>query len=182
MKKINLFFFIFLICLAVFPRDTVRLGGFVGYFSPSDQVFKDVYHGENIVYGAKLGIRVVNNLSLWVSVSQFQKDGETLSLGDATNLRLNPVNLTARYTIKLGFVNPYVGGGYSHIFYNEKSVIGNKTGEGKGYLLEGGLEFRLASVVMCDIGLQYSRCNVKSEDLDVQLGGIQLALGLFLVF
>lgn len=182
MKKIILFFFIFFVYVAIFPRDTVKIGGYVGYFSPQDQVFKEVYHGEDVTYGVKLGVRVVNHFSLWVAVMQFQKEGETVPLADVTTIRINPVHVTARYTIRLGVVNPYVEGGYTHIFYNEKSDIGNHSGEGKGFCLDAGLEFRLASYFTIDLGAKYSRCDVTMESVDVQLGGIQVGASFLLVF
>jgi len=182
MKKINLFLCFFFLCMVIFPKDVLKIGAYAGYFSPADQTFKDVYHGEDVTYGLKLGVRVVNNFSLWVAVLQFKKDGETKALGDSTTLRLNPIHLTARYTFKLGIVNPYVEGGYTHIFYNEKSVIGDKTGEGKGYCLDAGLEFRMSSHFVIDIGAKYSRSTVQVDNLDVELGGIQAGATLLLVF
>jgi hypothetical protein len=182
MKKACIFLSIFLLGLILLPRDNVKIGAYTGYFSPSDEQFKEIYKGEDIIYGLKLGIRIWKEFYLWFSGMQFKKTSETTLLNDITTLTLQPLNLALRYTFNLGFVNPYLEGGYTYIFFKEKSNIGDVEGEGKGYSLDAGIEFKLSSRFVIDLGARYSQAKVRPTGFDVQLGGIQLGISFLVVF
>ena len=182
MKKIGVFLAILLLGVSLFPRDNVKLGAYVGYFSAADPVLKEIYKGEDVIYGLKLGIRIWNEFYLWVSGKQFKRTAETTLLGDLTTLTLQPVNLSLRYTFPLGSVNPYLEGGYSYVLYKEKSAIGDVNGEGKGYSLDVGIEFKLSPRFVIDLGVRYNRATVRPTDFDVQLGGAQAGVSFLVVF
>ena len=178
----NIFLSILLLGFFLFPRDNVKIGAYAGYFSPTDEQFKKIYKGEDITYGLKLGIRIWNEFYLWLSGMQFKKTSETTLLSDITTLTLRPLNLSLRYTFNLGVVNPYLEGGYTYIFFKEDSEIGNVDGEGKGYSLDAGIEFKLSSRFVIDLGARYSRATVRPTGFDVQLGGVQAGISLLVVF
>ncbi|UCH92419.1 MAG: outer membrane beta-barrel protein [Candidatus Aminicenantes bacterium] len=182
MKKIGVFLSILLLGSVVFPRDTIKIGAYVGYFSPADQTLKEIYDGEDFIYGIKMGIRVWKEFYIWLSGRQFKKTSETTLLGDITTLTLQPINLSLRYTFNLGSVNPYLEGGYTYIFFNEESDIGDVKGEGKGYCVDVGIEFKLSFRVIIDIGARYSRAAVRPTGFDVQLGGAQAGISFLVVF
>lgn len=183
MKKISLFlsFILFLLNITAFPGN-LKLGPYIGYFSPEDRMLKEIYSGEDIIYGLSAGVRVWKEFYIRLSVMQFEKTSQTTLLGDVTTLRLNPVTLSLRYTFTLGTVNPYLEGGYTYIYYNEKSDIGDVKGEGKGYSVDAGIEFKLSSRFIIDLGIKYSRAAVRPTGFDVQLGGAQAGIALLVVF
>jgi len=181
MKKIHIFLSILLLGSILFPRDAVKIGAYTGYFSPADETFKKIYQGEDMIYGLKLGVRIWKEFYLWLSGMQFKKTSETTLLSDITTLTLQPVTLTLRYTFNLGVVNPYLEGGYTYIFYKEESEIGDVNGEGKGYSLDTGIEFKLSSRFVIDLGVRYTQAMVRPTGFDVQLGGVQAGISLVVV-
>jgi opacity protein-like surface antigen len=182
MKKISaLLFFLFLSSI-LFPKSVFKVGPYIGYFSPADKTLKDIYKVEDIVYGLKLGVRVWKGFFIWLSGMQFKKTSETTLLGDNTTLTLNPINLSLRYTFELGTINPYLQGGYSYIFYKEESDIGEVKGEGKGYCLDAGIEFKISSRFIIDVGAKYSQATVRPTGFDVQLGGAQAGVSFLVAF
>ncbi|MCP5046523.1 MAG: outer membrane beta-barrel protein [bacterium] len=160
----------------------LKIGAYAGYFSPTDENIKEIYEGEDVTYGLKLGIRVWGNFSVWLSGMRFNKTAETTLLNDITTITLNPAHLTLRYTFKLGGISPYLEGGYSYIFFNEASDIGTTKGEGKGYCFDAGLELKLSSRFMMDVGVKYSQAEVRPTGFDVQLGGLQGGVAFLVVF
>ena len=182
MKKTNLFLILLLSAIVLYPKNTIKIGAYAGYFRSNDSLFTDIYKGEDVIYGLKLGIRVWNNLSVWVSGYQFKQNGETTELNDSTTLQLNPIHLSLRYTFKLGAIKPYLEGGYSYIHYKETSDIGDSSGNGSGYSIDAGLEIQLSSHFMIDLGAKYTDCKVQTNGEDIQLGGAQAGLAFLVVF
>lgn len=182
MKKIYIFLSILFLSSILFPRDAVKIGTYAGYFSPTDKTFKEIYKGEDVIYGLKLGVRIWKEFYLWLSGMQFKKTSETTLLSDITTLTLQPITLSLRYTFNLGTVNPYLEGGYTYIFFKEESDIGDVDGEGKGYSLDAGIEFKLSPRFVIDLGARYSRATVRPTGFDVQVGGLQAGISLVVVF
>lgn len=180
-KSLAIIIFIFASTLA-FPGGAFKLGPYAGYFAPADENLKAVYSDGDVIYGLKMGVRVWRGLSVWFSGAQFKHTGETVPLKDLTTLTLTPLNLSLRYSFKLGSVNPYLAGGYSYVNYKERSVIGDKDGIGRGFSVDAGLEFRLSSRFSLDLGVRYSQVEVGLENSSVQLGGAQAGLSFLVVF
>lgn len=184
MRKLitGLIFFSLLPCMAAFA-DTLRLGGFVGWFSARDAVLKEVYTGRDMTYGARLSLRIWGGLSAAVSGAQYRQNGTTTLLKDETRITINPLTASLRYTIPLGRINPYLGGGYCYVFYKEESLIGGSRGEGSGYSLEAGLDVGISSLIHLDLGVTWNDVRVTpTPEAEVQLGGLQATAGLQLAF
>jgi outer membrane protein W len=182
MKKIGIYLFLFFISSTVLPKDNVRIGAYAGYFSSRDNTIQEVYTRGDITYGVKIGVRIWKGFSIWLSGTQFREVSETSLLGDITTLTLNPLTLSLRYTIPLGSVNPYLGGGYAYIYYKEKSDIGNVSGEGRGYSLDAGFEIKLSRRFHLDIGAAYTDVGVRPTGFDIQLGGLQAGISFLVIF
>jgi hypothetical protein len=182
MKKIRICLLFFFISSMVFPKDNVKIGAYAGYFSSMDNTIQEIYTRGDITYGVKIGVRIWRDFSIWLSGLQFRKVSETSLLGDITTLTLNPLFLSLRYTIPLGSVNPYLGGGYAYIYYKENSDIGNVSGEGKGYSLDVGVEIKLSRRFHLDIGAAYSDVKVRPTGFDIQLGGLQAGISFLVIF
>lgn len=180
MKKTGLFSTFLLLLVTMTQAGALRIGAFAGYFATADNNFKQVYSQGDLIYGAKLGVRIGNGFSIWLAGAQFQTEAETTLLQDPTQLTINPVDLSLRYTFLLGAFNPYIEGGYTYIYFKEESTIGNTKGEGKGYFLCAGGEIKFSSHFSIDIGVKYSRAEVKPTGFDVQLGGAQAGICLIL--
>lgn len=183
MKKKSLAIIIFIFASTViFPGGSFKIGPYAGYFAPADEHLKAVYTDGDVIYGLKIGLRVWKGLSIWFSGSQFKHTGETVPLKDLTTITLTPLNLSMRYTFRLGKVNPYLSGGYSYVNYKEESTIGNDDGIGRGFSIDAGLEFKLSKRFSLDLGVRYSQVEVELEKSTVQLGGAQAGLSFLVVF
>lgn len=180
MKKIGLLSIFLLLSVMTLQGGIVKIGAFAGYFGTADNQLKDTYSEGDVVYGVKLGFRVYKGLSIWLSGSQFKSTGETSLLGDITTLTLNPIDLSLRYTFRLGFFNPYLEGGFTYIYYNEQSDIGDEKGEGRGYFLSVGGEIKLSQRFSIEIGAKISRSKVSPKNFDVELGGTQAGMSLII--
>ena len=184
MKKSWIGLLIFFISSFLLPKDNIKIGAYAGYFSVRDNAIKEVYTSGDVTYGARLGVRVWNGLHIWLSGGQFRKVSETtlLALGDTTTLVLNPFSLSLRYVFPLGAVNPYIGGGYTYIYFKETSDIGNVSGDGRGYSMDTGIEFILSRRFHLDLGVSYSEAKVNPTGRDVQIGGLQAGISFLVVF
>ncbi len=181
MKKIWISLLIFSCAFALSAAEIFKIGPYAGYFASRENLLTNVYKGEDLIYGVKTGVRVWNQLHIWFSALHFTQDGETVPLGDPTRLTLTPLNLSLRYNFPLGTFRPYLGGGYSYIYYKENSDIGDIKGEGKGYSLDLGVEMRLSARFHLDIGIRYTDVKVNPRGFDAQIGGLQGGLTLLLV-
>jgi opacity protein-like surface antigen len=181
MKKFFLLIFTVSLCLTIFPKETLKIGAYTGYFSPRDNTLKQIYSKDNIVYGIKIGARIWKTFYIWISGEHFSKSSETTLLGDTTKLTVNPITLSLGYSIPLGKIKPYIGAGYTYFYYKERSDIGNVSGEGQGYSLNTGIEFGFSSSFRLDLGLVYSDGTVKPTGFNVQLGGLQASISFLIV-
>jgi opacity protein-like surface antigen len=176
MKKAKIFFLIFFISVLIFPKNLFKLGLYTGYFSPKDSILKEIYGGGNFTYGLNLGLHIWNGFYLCVSGMQYRKSSKTSYTQESTILTLNPLNFSLRYTLYLGKINPYIAGGYTFIFFKESSDIGNIYEDGQGYSVDLGVEFKLCSWFIIDLGTRYTNVKVNPTGFDVHLGGWQVGL------
>jgi opacity protein-like surface antigen len=181
-KAICIFLFFVLLTSVLSPKNTLKIGPYTGYFSPQGADMKKYYEGEDIIYGLKMGVRIWRGFYVWLSGMQFQKTSQTTLLADATTLTLNPINLSLRYTLNLGTINPYLEGGYSYILYKEISDIGNVKGETRGYSVDAGIEFKLSAAFVIDLGVRYSQAEIDTTIFDGKMGGTQAGAALLVVF
>ena len=164
-------------------RDLFKFGSYIGYFSPRDNNLSEIYDGGNdAIFGLKMGVHVWNGFYIWLSGMQYKKVSDTSFLDEITRLTINPLNLSLRYTYKWGSINPYAEIGYTYLFFKEEANIGNVEGEGKGFSLDGGLEFWLSARFIVDFGIRYSQVKVSPTGDEIDLGGLQFGLAFLVVF
>ena len=181
MKKISIILFIFLLSSLASPKNILKIGAYAGYFSPKDDSLNSIYKKKDPIYGGKVGVRVWNEFYVWVSGMHCQKKGKTSLLDDDTQLTLNPVTLSLKYTAPLGSFKPYVGAGITYLYYKEKSNIGDVKGEQKGYTVEAGFELNLSRHFALDLGASYSDIKVDPTGFDVELGGFQAGISFLIL-
>ncbi|MCK4766261.1 MAG: outer membrane beta-barrel protein [Candidatus Aminicenantes bacterium] len=141
----------------------------------------EIYGGEDVIYGLKIGVHIWQGFYVFLSGMQYAQVGETL-LGDITRLRLNPIDVSLRYTFAFGSVNPYLESGFTYIYFIEKSDIGDTKNRGSGFSVDGGIEFKLSRRFILDVGVKYSQVKVSPGGFDVQLGGFQGGVSFLVIF
>ena len=102
---------------------------------------------------------------------------------EETKLKIIPVELGARYLIKVGngcSLFPYIGAGAGYYMYKEENVIGTVDEKKIGFFAEGGLRFYLMSSFFIDAKVK----NVFLKVDDLQLGGFAFMCHryIFLIF
>ena len=144
--------------------------------------FKKIYGEGDVIYGARVGIHIWKGFYFWLSAAQFKVIAETTFSEDRTTLTLLPVSAFLRYRIRLGFIRPYVGVGYTYMDFKEESVIGNTSGNGKNIAYEGGFELKINRNFLMDFGARYDQIKVKPTGFEVDMGGVQAGISLLISF
>jgi len=180
-KKKYIILFICMLSSTIFAQDFVKIGAYSGYFSPKDDILNEVYGGKDVIIGLKIGVHVWQGFYAYLSTMQYQQVGET-QLGDVTRLQLNPLSLSLRYTFSLGVVNPYLEGGFTQVYFSEKSDIGNTKDSGSGFSADAGIEFHLSNRFIFDLGAHYSQVRVQPGEIEVDLGGFQVGISFLVAF
>lgn len=181
MKKSVAVIILLLVSAFAFPRDLLKIGAYTGYFSPRDSELKEIYGESDLIYGLKVGVHVWRGLYVFLSGMQYKRVAETIPLGDVTRLTLNPISLSLRYTFSLGTVNPYLEGGYTHMYFREASDIGDVKDQGSGYTVDTGVEFKVSSRFVIDLGVSYTQVKVNPTGLAVELSNLQVGIAFLAV-
>lgn len=157
---------------------------FIGHYDLSESRFKAVYPGGGIIAGIGLSVPVVQNFNLYIEAKGFHKSGELTYSKEKTQLFLLPISFDILYTVPLGPITPYVGGGIDFHFYFETNPIGNVADYSTGYNFQGGTYFHFSKnfPVLINLKIKYSKANKMVNNLKIELGGIEYGVGLAFVF
>jgi PKD repeat protein len=162
-----------------------KIGPYAGYFQPQDALFKQIYGKGDVLYGARLGVHVWQGFYFWLSASQYKVISKTTYTEDKTTLTLLPVSAFLRYSIGLGFFNPYAGLGYTFVSIKEESeFVGNFKGNGSNVSVEAGFELKMNRHFSLDFGARFDQIKIKPENIgeEIDLGGLQAGVTLLVSF
>jgi len=157
---------------------------FIGHYDLSESRFKAVYHGGGMIAGIGLSIPLIQNFDLYIEAKGFHKSGELTYSKEKTQLFLIPVSFDIRYTVPIGPITPYVGGGIDLHFFFEINPIGIVADYASGYNFQGGTYFRFSKnfPVLLNLKIKYSKANKIVNNLNIELGGMEYGAGLAFVF
>lgn len=161
--------------------STIRAEIKGAYFRPTDAAFKEIY-GQGQTYGAEIGLKLGKFFSFWVAAENFSKKGKMSFTQEETNLKIIPINVGVSLEIPLGLFAPYgrLAVGYFH--YEESNILGQVKKNNLGYLGQVGFFLKIFDPLYLDLFGQYSYCRVKPLELEADLGGLKVGLGLGLQF
>lgn len=212
MKKAFLLFILLVLPSATFaaeplmepPRWSLEVKG--GMFSPALKNWsRNFGSGGMGEFAGSFAYKFLPQVELGAGAGMMKREGKVFNLyhgdqvGDVT-YELNPVNLflMLRGVLTDGqWVVPYIGGGWTRIFYREKFSDGETVrGSADGYHLRGGLQLSLdnldpnASSMMFNtyrvlqtyffVEAEYSR--VVARSASINLGGTAYRAGLLFEF
>ena len=160
----------------------VKIGPYAGYFRPQDMLLKQIYGDGDVIYGGRLGIHLWNGFYVWLSASQYKVISKTTFSEEKTSLSLLSACAFLRYGLRLGFLSPYAGIGYTYMKFKEESDIGNTTGNGSHAAYEGGFEIRMNRNLVLDLGARFDSLKVKPTGFEIDLGGLQAGVALLVSF
>lgn len=147
------------------------------YFRPSEAAFRDIYGG-GLCFGGEVTVGLAGPVSLWAGADYFSKAGALTLTGEEVKLRVVPIlaGLKLRFG-PVGRVHPYLAAGPGYFQYKEKSVIGVVEKGSLGFGARAGVLIEIPGGVLVDIQAGYTRCKVKPQDLEADIGGFQAAIG-----
>jgi opacity protein-like surface antigen len=178
-KKCIIFLLLLLFPLAAFSDGFVKIGASAGFYTPSDETFREIYGEADVIYGLRLGVKIWNGFYFMVAGQQYKKFAETTYLGDITRITINPLHFAVRYTMPYGTMNPYLEASYLHVFFVERADFSvaadpdETKSSGGGYGLGAGIEFQLSKRLIVDVGINFSSAIVSPNEVEVNLGGFQ---------
>lgn len=123
-----------------------------GYFMPDIDGWESHYGAEGVwTGGVEFGNTLAEGLELSVNLSYLKKEGSaTTPTGrvstDTATYEQVPIHVSLTYRLLFQddqAIVPYIGGGYTHVFYREKINDGKISGDRMGYHLRGGLQLLL---------------------------------------
>lgn len=147
-------------------------------FNPSEQMQKDIY-GSGVVFGAEIGWEVWKSLVVWFGGSYYSRTGELTLTEEETKLTIIPLEVGATYYLTVtGGLDLYAGTGLSFNIFTEENPIGKASKNGLGYVLRTGLLLELSRGLFLDGILNYSYCKMRPANVDVNIGGLAVGIGL----
>lgn len=147
------------------------------YFSPTDEVFKDIY-GPGRTFGAEVGFKFKKFFGLWISAENFSKKGKMTFTQEETTLKIRPISAGLSLELGLDFISPYAHLGVGYFHYEESNVLGQVKKNNVGYVGQMGLLIKIIGPLYLDFFGQYSSCKVKPLELEADLGGLKAGVGL----
>ena len=179
LKVLSLVFALVLIAGSARAAGTsVTLKG--GYFSPSDEIFREVYGG-GPSFGLEIAVPVAGVFQAWAGAELFSKKGLTTESEEATKVRIVPLYAGLRCQFAGKSVRPYIGAAAGYFLIREKNPLGTASDGGIGFLGQTGLLIDLGPSFALDVHAGYRACTVTSDGddpVEAKLGGLSAGLGL----
>lgn len=160
------------------PRFSI--GGEVGVSLPGDQIYKDVYGKQVLVFDGTFGIRLTRLFEIVVQAGYSLDQGAATLFQEKTEFRLIPLSGSFRFVfLDRGMFRPYLGGGLSYYMFKETSEeMGDTSGSGLGFHAEGGAYIYFGRMAGLDINVRYTSLTATANEVESGLGGISAGLGL----
>ena len=151
-----------------------------GYFSPSDEIFRDVYGG-GPSFGLEIAVPLAGILQAWVGAELFSKKGLTTESEEATKVRIVPLYAGLRCQFAGKSVRPYIGAAAGYFLIREENPLGTASDGGIGFLGQTGFLIGLGPSLALDVHAGYRACTVTTggdDPVEAKLGGLSAGLGL----
>ena len=136
------------------------------------------------MFGAEVNMDVWKNLEGWVGMSFFSKEGEMTYTQEEIKLKITPIVAGMRYSHALNEkINIYGGLGLAYFIYSEEiSALEDVSEGGLGFVIKAGGWMRVKKGFFVDVFIKYSSCKVEPADFKVNIGGLEVGVGLGYVF
>ena len=151
------------------------------YFSPSEQIFRDIYGG-GVMYGGEVSIEFWKNLQFWLGGNYYSGDGELTFTKEETSLQIIPIGGGLRYKLPVEIFSFHVGVGINYNLYKESNILGEVNEGGIGYVGKIGVMIKVVKGLIFDMFGEYSYCKMTPADFTINIGGIAAGIGLGYIF
>lgn len=190
----------------LFLRNRFRVGVIFGRFSINDENLRLIYANwfRNIP-GVEFSVNIMPSVDAWASAKIYSDKQKTTYFGNDIKFKIIPISLGLRYRFpKLGFVEPFLGAGFSLYSYSETITgdtdLEDTKGSALGVYFQGGSYFDITpsfmkknsqSQALSLLGEIFLKYNIVKKRLaeplpdgtdTFDLGGLQIGIGLGVKF
>lgn len=178
MKKTLLSILLVLVLSWALPAVDLDLGLFFGSRSVSDDQIKDVY-GNGTAFFPCVSAAFYKGLFAGLGYEfGYSRDGQIGLFSEDTNLKVSGLEFFAGYRLDLNKVSPYLKLGLGSYAYKQTVSGVARVDEKKSTVtLAGGARFFPAKGLFLAAEIKYVPLKVKPVDIEVDLGGLRLAVG-----
>lgn len=158
---------------------SIKIGAI--YFNPSETSFKEIY-GSGFGIGGEVNFNIWRSLDIWFIGSYYSSEGALPYTQEKTTMNLFAFGGGLKLRLPKGSVNPYLGLGPLAHNYKEENPIGVAKSTDIGFIAQIGCYFQISSGLILDLALNYIHCVVKPQNIETNLGGLQVALRIGFTF
>lgn len=156
-----------------------------GYFTASEQVYKDIYGG-GVTYGGELRIVLPpggRRLALWAEGEYREASGELTFTKEPTKVKVLSGEGGLLFRLSGSRVSPYLGAGAGYYNYEERSDALGVAKQGKvGFVGVGGLAIAVTRRLAFDVRAKYSSCKMQPAAFNFDAGGLTGGVGIGIRF
>ncbi len=181
---------------APYPKPTedhlvkkMSLGFSSGYSAFQDRIFQEIYGEGGVFFKGEYSLLLpidIEIFDIWTSFTYFKKKGKTTVTEEDLELKITTFSLALRYLKKISRFTPFAGAGIDYIVYKEilpeEFIIASVSGSDIGFHLQGGIYFDLLPSLALKAHLRYLWSKTTEDEVTVNLGGVEYALGLVFRF
>jgi opacity protein-like surface antigen len=157
----------------------------VGYFTASEQAYKDIYGG-GVTYGGELRIVLPpggRRLALWAEGEYREASGELTFTKEPTKVKVLSGEGGLLFRLSGSRVSPYLGAGAGYYNYEERSEALGVARQGKvGFVGVGGLAIAVTRRLAFDVRAKYSSCKMQPAAFSFDAGGLTGGVGIGIRF
>jgi len=156
----------------------------LGGYNMNEPRFEAAYPSGGPIAGLTLSSAITSNLNLYLDIKYYSRHGALTFSQEKTEFYMVPFDLGLRYIFPLGFFHPYLGAGFDFYLYYEDNPIGTVLNYTNGYHITGGTYLRFARNVpiLVNLRLKYTSAKAEQDAVQIELGGVELCLGLAFTF
>lgn len=160
-----------------------------GLYTVNDPLYHQIYGGkEGGIFGLELSRMIVQSRNFHVGLAiaggRYSKTGLSTVTQEEAKFSITPITVSARFLWNSPMVVPYVDIGVDFFNWKEESALGDTSGSTTGSHLQAGLYFKIPEVrfLMVNIYFKYNNATATYEDVEIDIGGTEVAIALSLGF
>ncbi len=166
MKKFLVLFFL----LPLWAGVDLTLSG--NLFLPKASYYKDAYGSTIFNFSLEGEYRIIPSVGAFLGMDYLHKGGKLTYSAEPLTLTVVPVSAGVRFHFSSAFVDAGVGSWN----YSEKAEFASASGSLTGFFLGAGFRYTFTKFYL-RFRAEYSMAKKKVEELESDLGGLQLEAG-----
>lgn len=166
-----------------FTEKKFEAGIGMGGFASSDSRFREIYSGTLLMPKLWAEFNVAEKIALWVDMGYLAKNGFLEDVSEDVNVKRLQLGLGVAYRpLQTDRLRLSLGVGLAWFSYREAGLGMESSGSAAGLKLRGTLDHKLGEKFFLRLAAGYSLVKKTVAELELKLGGLELALGLGFCF